>query len=91
MKLRILSQIPPLPAAEALRVALLLCLSIVAHPTYAAVADYFRITVQDAKTGRGVPLHDLDADPENVPDRLEAAAKPSGKCTGSRRKGYFAP
>ena len=59
MKPSTLSQLSPLPPAAALRVALLLCLSIVAHPSYAAVADYFRITVQDAETGRGVPLVEL--------------------------------
>ena len=59
MKLRILSQISRLPALAALRVALLICLSALAHPCCAAALEYFRISVQDAETGRGVPLVEL--------------------------------
>ena len=59
MKLRILSQISHLPASAALRIALLICLSALAHPCCAAASEYFRISVQDAETGRGVPLVEL--------------------------------
>lgn len=40
-------------------IALLLSISALSGPAHAAPSDYFRITVQDAETGRGVPLVEL--------------------------------